>query len=149
VLKDQPVVAAILRAALPFHQGMLNFFDQADNAFVSAYRKTHKNGDFDISVEYVSSASLEGKVLILGDPMLATGSSAVLAYKALIEKGKPLHTHVCSVIASTQGIEYIKQNMPEETTLWVGAVDQELTAQAYIVPGLGDAGDLAFGEKGK
>lgn len=147
-LINQPVIATILRAGLPFHQGLLNFFDRAENAFVSAYRKHHKNGRFDIQVEYASSPSLEGKVLVLGDPMLATGSSMVLAYKELVRKGKPAHTHVISILASSQGIEYLKKNLlNDQFTVWLGAVDDELTAKAYIVPGLGDAGDLAFGSK--
>jgi len=144
---EQPVVGTILRAGLPLHQGVLNYFDHADNAFISAYRKHHKDGSFDIRLEYVSSPSLEGRILILADPMLATGASLVTTYKAILEYGKPRHTHIVAALASTQGIEFIKKNMPEEVDLWIGAVDEELTAQAYIVPGLGDAGDLAYGEK--
>lgn len=148
VLKNQPVIATILRAGLPLHQGLLGFFDRAENAFVSAYRKHHKNGRFDIQIEYSSSPSLEEKVLILGDPMLATGASMVLAYKELVRKGKPLHTHIVAVLASIQGVEYLKKHLlNDHFTLWLGAVDDELTAKAYIVPGLGDAGDLAFGSK--
>jgi uracil phosphoribosyltransferase len=147
MLKEQPVIATILRAGLPVHQGILNYFDKGQNAFVSAYRKHHKDGSFDIQVEYLSSPDLNNKVLILCDPMLATGASMVLAYKALMQRGKPLHTHIVSVIASTEGVNYVKKNLPENVTLWCGAVDEELTAQSYIVPGLGDAGDLAFGNK--
>lgn len=148
VLKNQPVIATILRAGLPLHQGLLNCFDRAENAFISAYRKHHKNGRFDIQIEYSSSPSLDDKILIMGDPMLATGSSMVLAYRELIRKGKPAHTHVVAVVASIQGIEYMKRHLLNDTfTLWLGAVDDELTAKAYIVPGLGDAGDLAFGSK--
>lgn len=148
VLKDYPVLATILRAGLPVHKGMLNVFDKSENAFVSAYRKHSKDGRFDIQVEYVSSPDLTDRVLVLSDPMLATGASLVLSYKALLAKGKPRHTHIVTLIASTQGVEYIKRNLSaEEVTLWVGAVDDELTAQAYIVPGLGDAGDLAYGNK--
>jgi uracil phosphoribosyltransferase len=148
ILSEQPVVASILRAGLPLHTGILNVFDSAQNAFVSAYRKHHKNNTFDILIEYLSSPHLENKTLILADPMLATGSSMVLSYKALLSKGKPSHTHIVSVIASREGVEYVRAHMPDQDfTLWVGAVDEELTAQAYIVPGLGDAGDLAFGEK--
>ena len=148
VLQSYPVIATILRAGLPMHQGLLNYFDRAENAFISAYRKHHKNGRFEIKVEYSSSPSLDDKVLILGDPMLATGSSMVLAYKELIRKGKPKHTHIVAVLASIQGVEYLKRNvLNDDFTLWVGAVDTELTAQAYIVPGLGDAGDLAYGSK--
>ncbi|MCD6068580.1 MAG: uracil phosphoribosyltransferase [Bacteroidetes bacterium] len=148
VLAEQPVISTILRAGLPLHTGLLNVFDRAQNAFVSAYRRHHKDNSFEIAIEYLSSPSLEDKTLIVTDPMLATGSSMVLAYKALVGKGLPRHTHIVAVIASRQGIEYIKAHMPHTNyTLWVGVVDEELTAQSYIVPGLGDAGDLAFGEK--
>ncbi len=148
VLKSQPVIATILRAGLPMHQGILNYFDRAENAFVSAYRKHHKNGRFDVQVEYASSPSIEGKVLIISDPMLATGASMVLAYKELLRKGQPLHTHIVSAVASIQGVEYLKRNLLNKNfTVWLGALDDELTAKAYIVPGLGDAGDLAYGSK--
>lgn len=148
VLKEQPVIATILRAGLPMHQGVLSFFDRAGNAFVSAYRKHHKNGRFDVHVEYASSPSIEGKVLILSDPMLATGSSMVLTYKEMLRKGKPLHTHIISALASVQGLEYVKKHLPARScTIWLGSLDDELTAKAYIVPGLGDAGDLSFGSK--
>lgn len=148
VLAEQPVVATILRAGLPLHAGLLNIFDKAQNAFVSAYRRHHKDNSFDIHVEYLSTPALDDKVLILCDPMLATGSSMVLSYQALLAKGKPRHTHIVAVIASREGVDYLRKHMPGENyTLWVGAVDEELTAHAYIVPGLGDAGDLAFGEK--
>jgi len=147
-LAEQPVVATILRAGLPLHNGLLNFFDSAQNAFVSAYRRHHKDNSFDIHVEYLSTPLLEDKTLILCDPMLATGSSMVLSYKALIAKGTPRHTHIVSVIASREGVDYVRKHMPGNNyTLWLGAVDEELTAHAYIVPGLGDAGDLAYGEK--
>ncbi len=147
-LVNQPVIATILRAGLPMHQGVLNYFDRAENAFVSAYRKHRKDGRFDIQIEYTSCPSIDNKVLILGDPMLATGSSMVLAYKELIRKGKPVHTHIISVVASIQGIEYLKKHLlNDDFTVWLGTVDDELTAKAYIVPGLGDAGDLAFGSK--
>jgi uracil phosphoribosyltransferase len=145
---EQPVLATILRAGLPLHQGMLNIFDRADNAFISAYRKHRKGEDgFDIAVEYLSSPSLEGRVLVLSDPMLATGQSMVLVYKALLRFGKPKAVHIVSVIASSEGLEYVKRHMPPNTRIWIGAVDEEMTAQAYIVPGLGDAGDLAYGVK--
>lgn len=145
---DQPVLATILRAGLPLHQGLLNYFDRADSAFVSAYRKHRKGEDgFDIEVEYMSSPSLEDRVLIISDPMLATGRSMVLVYRALQRLGKPKAVHVVSVIASAEGLEYVKSHMPPQTRIWVAAVDDEMTAQAYIVPGLGDAGDLAFGTK--
>lgn len=147
VPKDQPVVATILRAGLPLHQGFLRFFDGADNAFISAYRKHRKDGSFEIKVEYVSTPDLTGRTLILLDPMLATGHSMVLAYKALLHKGKPASTHLVSVIASKQGIQYVKTHVPASVHIWAGAVDEELTVQSYIVPGLGDAGDLAFGNK--
>jgi uracil phosphoribosyltransferase len=144
---DQPVIGTILRAGLPMHQGFLNYFDHADNAFISAYRKHHKDGSFDIALEYVSCPSLENRTLILCDPMLATGSSIVMTYKAMMSKGIPRHTHIVCAIASTQGIEHVKSHLSDNVTIWAAAIDEELTAQAYIVPGLGDAGDLAFGEK--
>ncbi|MFN5224470.1 MAG: uracil phosphoribosyltransferase [Bacteroidota bacterium] len=147
VPSEQPVVATILRAGLPLHQGVLNYFDHADNAFISAYRKHHKDGSFEISLEYVASPSLDGRIVILTDPMLATGQSMVMTYKAMLERGVPAHTHVVSVIASNLGVEYVKKHLSSNITLWIGAVDEELTAQSYIVPGLGDAGDLAYGEK--
>jgi len=147
-LAQQPVLATILRAGLPFHQGMLNFFDQAQNAFVSAYRKHHKDNTFTINIEYLSSPDLTGRILILSDPMLATGQSMLLAYRELLQHGKPEHTHFITLLASVEGIEYLKKHISsKDTSIWVGAVDDELTAQAYIVPGLGDAGDLAFGSK--
>jgi uracil phosphoribosyltransferase len=144
---EQPVIGSILRAGLPLHQGMLNYLDNAQNAFVSAYRKHHKDGTFDVQVEYVSSPDLTDRILILADPMLATGASMVLTYKALLAKGVPKHTHFVSVIASAEGLDYAKRNLPPSTTIWIGEVDDELTAQSYIVPGLGDAGDLAYGIK--
>jgi uracil phosphoribosyltransferase len=147
VLKEQPIVGTILRAGMPLHQGILNFFDHADNAFISAYRKHHKDGSFDIKLEYVSSPLLTDRVLILCDPMLATGSSIVMTFKALLERGIPRHTHIVSALASMQGINYVKSHLSSNITIWAGAIDEELTAQAYIVPGLGDAGDLAYGTK--
>jgi uracil phosphoribosyltransferase len=147
-LKDQPVIATILRAGLPLHLGLLNYFDQAQNAFVSAYRKHHKDNSFEIALEYIACPDLNNKILILCDPMLATGSSMVLTYKSLLAKGTPAHTHIVTTIASQQGVDHLKAHMPTTNfTLWCGAVDEELTAHAYIVPGLGDAGDLAFGSK--
>ena len=144
----QPVIASILRAGLPMHNGFLNFFDKAPNAFISAYRRHHKDNTFEIALEYVSAPLLENEVLILCDPMLATGSSVILAFKALLAKGKPAHTHIACAIASSEGIAYVKSQLAGYAiTLWCAAIDEELTAQAYIVPGLGDAGDLAFGEK--
>lgn len=147
-LASQPVIATILRAGLPMHMGVLNYFDKADNAFISAYRRHHKDNTFDIHVEYVSSPGIDNKVLIICDPMIATGSSIVLAYKAILAKGTPKHVHIVSAISSKQGVDYVKANMPTQNfTIWCGAIDEELTAHSYIVPGLGDAGDLAFGEK--
>jgi uracil phosphoribosyltransferase len=147
VLKQQPVMATILRAGLPLHHGLLNFFDRAENAFVSAYRKHHKDGTFDIKVEYLSCPDINNKVLIISDPMLATGSSMLHTYKALSVRGKPSHIHLIGLIASHEGLNHVKKHFPKNTTIWLGAVDDELTAQSYIVPGLGDAGDLAFGTK--
>lgn len=147
-LREQPVLATILRAGLPMHQGMLNYFDRADNAFVSAYRKHRKGTDaFDIEVEYLSSPSLEDRIVVLCDPMLATGQSMVLVYRALLKLGRPKALHVVSAIASAEGLEYAKLHLPAGTRFWIGAVDEEMTAQSYIVPGLGDAGDLAYGRK--
>lgn len=147
VIKEQPVIATILRAGLPLHQGLLNYFDKAENAFISAYRKHHKDGTFDVKVEYLACPDINNKTLILCDPMLASGTSIVLTYRAMMQRGKPRHTHIVSVIASIEGIDYARKHLPENVTLWCGAVDDELTAQSYIVPGLGDAGDLAFGTK--
>ena len=145
---DPVVLATILRAGLGFHQGFLSYFDQAENAFISAYRQYSNETDFDIHVEYIASPSLENKVMILADPMLATGKSMELCYNALCNaKGTPAVTHVAAVIASQQAIEYVEQHFPANTTLWVAAVDDTLNAHGYIIPGLGDAGDLAFGEK--
>ena len=147
-LVSQPVIATILRAGLPMHIGVLNYFDKAQNAFISAYRRHHKDNTFDIHVEYVSSPSLDDKVLILCDPMIATGASIVLAYKAILSKGTPKHVHIISAISSKEGVDFVKANIPTKNfTIWCGAVDEELTAHSYIVPGLGDAGDLAYGEK--
>lgn len=148
LIAEQPVIATILRAGLPLHIGILNYYDKAQNAFVSAYRRHHKDNSFEIALEYVACPDLTDKVLILCDPMLATGSSMVLTYNALLKKGKPKHTHIVTAIASVQGVDHVKALLPNnEITLWCGAIDDELTAHAYIVPGLGDAGDLAFGSK--
>ena len=146
VLKEQPVLATILRAGLPMHQGMLNYFDRADNAFISAYRKHNRDGTFDIELEYISCPSLEGRVLILCDPMLATGSSLVKTIHMLKNEGMPAEVHVVTAIACTVGIEYVRREQPD-VRIWCGSIDEELTAKGYIVPGLGDAGDLAYGEK--
>ena len=148
VLNEQPVLATILRAGLPMHQGFLNYFDNAYNTFISAYRKYNKDGSFDIEMEYISSPDIEGKTLILIDPMLATGSSMVLTYKSLLEYGEPKHTYIVSAISSKEGINYCKRKLDNnKVSIWTAAIDNELTAKAFIVPGLGDAGDLAFGSK--
>jgi uracil phosphoribosyltransferase len=148
ILLAQPVLATILRAGLPLHQGFLNYFDKAENTFVSAYRMHHNDDDeFDVEIEYLASPGLEGKTVILCDPILATGSSMVLAYKALLERGTPGNVHVATVIASDQAIGFLQENMPAETTIWTGAIDRQLNSRSYIVPGLGDAGDLAYGSK--
>lgn len=146
-IKHQPVLITILRAGLPLHQGLLNTFDQAENGYISAFRKHHKDGSFDIEMEYLACPDLEDKTIVISDPMLASGSSMVLSYKAILAKGKPKHCHIVSLIASSEGLEYTLKNVGENTSIWLGAVDQEMTAQSYIVPGLGDAGDLAFGAK--
>jgi uracil phosphoribosyltransferase len=148
-ISDKIVVATILRAGLPFHQGFLNYFDDAENGFVSAYRKSRPDGSFIVDVEYVSTAALTGKTLILVDPMLATGTSLMLVYDALIRRaGEPDHTHLVAAFASEQGVDYVKRHTsPAKCTLWCAAVDEELTSKSYIVPGIGDAGDLAYGEK--
>lgn len=146
-LSDKIVLGTILRAGIPMHEGLLSIFDNAENTFISAYRKHHKDGTFEISLEYISSPSLEGKVLILCDPMLATGSSMVKTLRALIaEYGTPKEIHIASVVASTAGLEYVSIEYPD-ATIWICAEDEELTAKSYIVPGLGDAGDLAYGQK--
>ncbi|MFC2152515.1 uracil phosphoribosyltransferase [Bacteroidota bacterium] len=148
-IPDSKIVnATILRAGLPFHNGLLNYLDTAENAFISAHRKYHKDGTFTIQFEHLSSPDIEGKILVLSDPMLASGASMEIAYKALIERGKPKHTHIVTIIASNQGINYVKKHINmKNVTIWAGDVDDELTSKSYIVPGLGDAGDLAFGSK--
>ena len=146
---DKIVIATILRAGIPFHQGFLNYFDDAQSAFVSAYRKYSKDNSFKIKIEYISCCDITDKVLIIVDPMLATGSSILLTYDAIIEKcGVPKHTHIATCIASEEGIEYIEKNTSaDDVTIWCSAVDVELTLKSYIVPGIGDAGDLAYGAK--
>ena len=145
---DKIVIGTILRAGIPYHQGFLNYFDRAENAFVSAYRKYKDKLNFEIFIEYIASPRIDGKILILTDPMLSTGGSMELSYRALLTKGEPEHIHIASVIASQKAIEYITTHFPEEkTTVWVGAIDPDLNEHSYIVPGLGDAGDLAYGEK--
>ena len=148
LMDEQPVLATILRAGLPLHQGMLNVFDHADNAFISAFRKHYRDGSFDIQIDYMSAPDMEDRILIINDPMLASGQSMVCAYNEIMAQGHPKYIHIVSVIASTQGVEYLRSNLPDiDCTIWLGAVDDELTAQSYIVPGLGDAGDLAYGCK--
>lgn len=148
LISEEIVIASLMRAALPMHQGFLNYFDHAGNCFISAYRKYSKDGSFRIKLEYLSCPSLRGKTVILTDAMLATGSSLELAYKSLLEKGKPAHTHIVSIVASKQGLGYIRKHLSmTNISMWLGAIDDELTSRSYIVPGLGDAGDLAYGNK--
>ena len=150
-IQNKIVLAAILRAAIPFHHGFLRFFDEAENVFISAYRQygRNKNGNQEIQIvtEYLAAPSVEGKTLIIVDPMLATGMSLEVAYKAILERGMPSDVHIASVIASQAGIRYLKKNLPKNITLWCGAVDPILNEKKYIVPGLGDAGDLCYGSK--
>lgn len=147
VLQEQPVLATILRAGLSMHQGLLNYFDRAESAFVSAYRKHTTAEEFDIHVEYLASPQLDNRTVIISDPMLATGSSMVMVYKALLKQGKPSKIIIVSAIATPDALDFVKRHLPDNTEIWVGAIDKELTAQSYIVPGLGDAGDLAYGVK--
>jgi uracil phosphoribosyltransferase len=150
-LKVQPILCTILRAGLPFYQGFLDFFDHASSAFISAYRKYEKDGSFDIQMDYITAPDLTNKFLIVADPMLASGNSMAISIKELIMRfGQPSQIHIAVVISSREGLEFLKQSLPVgiKTTIWTVAIDQEMTAQSYIVPGLGDAGDLAFGSKG-
>lgn len=147
LLEDNLVICSILRAGLALHQGVLNYFDGAGNAFISAYRKHLSEMEFEILVEYMASPSLENNILILADPMLATGRSFVNVFNSLQGLGKPKEIHLFAVIGSEQGVEYVKKHFPENTHLWIATVDEKLNDHSYIVPGLGDAGDLAFGEK--
>ena len=148
IYDDKLVVATIMRAGLPLHQGILNYFDDAQNAFVAAYRKYDKGEGFHINIEYASTPDLNGKILILADTMLATGASLEIAYRKLCEEGEPKHTHIVCPIASAYAVEYLQKNLDgTKATLWVAAIDEELTSKSYIVPGLGDAGDLAYGIK--
>ena len=148
LMTEKPVLATILRAGLPLHQGLLNYFDDADSAFISAYRKHKKGGHFEIKIEYMSAPDLNGKTLILCDPIIASGASMIMAMEAILSKGKPKHIHIVGVIASYEGIQYLKENAPiKNWTLWIGAEDSEMTSKSYIVPGLGDAGDLSYGAK--
>ena len=145
---DKIVVATILRAGLPLHQGILNYFDDAQNAFVAAYRKFNKSEGFTINIEYASTPDLEGKVLIIADAMLATGASLEMTYKKLLEHGTPAYTHIVCPVSSAYAVEYLQKNIDgDRITLWVAGIDEELTSRSYIVPGLGDAGDLAYGNK--
>lgn len=146
VLDKQPVLATILRAGLAMHNGLLNYFDKADNAFISAYRKHNADGSFDISLDYISCPEMENRVVIISDPMLATGSSLVKTMQFIREEGNPAEIHIVCALACTVGIEYVLRAEPK-ATIWCGDIDDELTAKGYIVPGLGDAGDLAFGAK--
>jgi uracil phosphoribosyltransferase len=145
--KENPLLATILRAGLSMHQGLLNYFDQSESAFISAYRKHSTAEDFEIYVEYMAAPNLDNKTWIISDPMLATGSSMVTVYQAMLRYGNPKRIFIVSAIATPQALDYVKKHLPENTEIFVGAIDQELTAQSYIVPGLGDAGDLAYGEK--
>ncbi len=147
-LKNQPVLATILRAGLSMHNGLLKIFDRAENCFISAFRKYSKNGDFEIEFEYMASPSLNDKVVILSDPMLASGKSMEIGYQALFSKGTPKHVHMVAIISSQPGVDYVVKNIKaDNVTLWLGAVDAGMTSKSYIVPGLGDAGDLAYGAK--
>ncbi len=147
-LQSQPVLATILRAGLSVHNGLLKIFDRGENCFISAYRKYTEEGDFEIEFEYMASPSLDDKVVILSDPMLASGKSMEIAYHALFSKGLPTHIHLVSIISSLQGVNYLIDKIrAENVTLWLGAIDEGLNPHSYIVPGLGDAGDLAYGEK--
>jgi uracil phosphoribosyltransferase len=146
ILRNQPVLATILRAGLPLHQGLLNIFDKADSAFISAYRKHDRDGSFEINMGYITSPDLENRILIVSDPMLATGSSMVKTVQQLRSEGNPAEIHIVTAIACTVGIEYLRRALPV-CKVWCGAIDDELTAKGYIVPGLGDAGDLSFGNK--
>ena len=147
VLREQPVLATILRAGLPLHNGMLNYFDKADNAFISAYRKHKRDGSFEISLDYMSCPSLDNKILIISDPMLATGASLAKTIQYLNGVGNPSKIYVVCAIASSVGIEYLKRECGEDMNIWCGDIDDEITGKGYIVPGLGDAGDLAYGTK--
>ena len=147
-MHEQPVIATILRAGLPFHNGMLSMFDQADSAFIAAYRKYDKNEDSEIRVEYYSSPDIEDRILILCDPLLATGESIVKTLNGLMEDMMPKEIHIAVAVASQEGLDYVERTMSRlPVTIWVGSIDEELTARAYVVPGIGDVGDLAYGEK--
>ena len=145
---NQIVIASILRAGIPLHNGLLNYFDNAQNAFIAAYRKYGKDNKFTIQMEYMAAPAIEDKILILADPMLATGASTLLTYQHLLQKGAPKHCHIVSAISSKEGVALLMRHLPPKgVTLWLGAIDEELTIKSFIIPGLGDAGDLAYGEK--
>ncbi|MEA3317626.1 MAG: uracil phosphoribosyltransferase [Bacteroidota bacterium] len=148
-LSDETIVnATILRAGLPLHQGILNYFDNAENAFISAHREYTENDSFEIKFGHISGPSINNKTLILSDPMLASGASMLISYNSLLERGTPTHTHIVAIISSKEGLEYLEKNIDSKNlTIWIGAVDDELSSKSYIIPGLGDAGDLAYGEK--
>nr|WP_121274058.1 uracil phosphoribosyltransferase [Pedobacter schmidteae] len=145
-LAEQPVLATITRAGIPLHKGLLNIFDRAECAFVASYRKVHKSGNFEIAIEYISSPDLTDRIVIMADPMLATGRSMELCCKELMGRYKIKELHIVSAIASTEGVRHVRANLPK-AKLWLGAIDEEMTSKSYIVPGLGDAGDLAYGAK--
>ena len=147
VPSENLVLATVLRAGLPLHNGLLKYYYNAENCFISAYRKHTSKEEFEVEIQYMASPNLSDKIVLLSDPMLATGRSMVLAYKALLKKGIPSKIHIVCVIGSEQGVEYISENFPQDTTLWIGGIDSKMTSESYIVPGLGDAGDLAFGKK--
>ena len=147
VPSENLVLATVLRAGLPLHNGLLKYYDNAENCFISAYRKHTSKEDFEVEIQYMASPNIKDKIVLLSDPMLATGRSMVLAYKALLKKGIPSKIHIVCVIGSEQGVEYISKNFPKDTNLWIGGIDSKMTSESYIVPGLGDAGDLAFGKK--
>ncbi len=148
VLKEYPVLVSVLRAGLPFHKGFLNIFDKSENGFVSAFRKTHKDHTFTIQVQNSALPVFDDKTLIICDAMIATGASMVMTWRELVNHGKPRNIHIATILASQEGLDHVRSQLPgENITFWAGVIDDELTAQAYIVPGLGDAGDLAYGQK--
>jgi uracil phosphoribosyltransferase len=150
ILSDDPVIISLMRAGLPMQQGMSEIFDKASNGFITSFRNHTQEDAFQIKLEYISCPEINGKTLIIADAMIASGATIELAYKALLQKGTPKHTHIVSLIASKEGITYLRKKLSDKkVTFWLGAVDDELTVKSYVVPGLGDAGDLAFGVKPK
>jgi len=148
LLAEQPVICSILRAGVPLHEGLLSYFDHADNGFISAYRKHEDSGEITIRMDYVATPEIENRVMILCDPMLATGASMLASYQALCELGKPRHTHIVTVVSHQKAIDFLQANIPsDDITIWVGGIDEKLSPHSYIIPGLGDAGDLAYGPK--